>query len=806
MSHSSEEDARRRAVVEVYLPENLVAASDATAVSEEVRGTSASASASSAAPTEASLIAEAIAKLPPDLVCMAEDKKRKAKSADPGWKYGFWPDPGKKEFIQCIFCEKVVPAGIKRFKQHLAGGFCDAVQCHKAPELVRREMNCYLAKRSRAQVPQNQDTGVESETEEDTVEVGGSGSAAAPAAQPAAHTSVKVPNSGTKSKQGKKIAQASMGNFVVSAPPKPQTQKHSKSVSSLLCKSPEEVVAERHKSKMSQPTLEYSTKSKEAKQIVDDHVADFFYENGISLNAINSRSWEIMLESIGQYGPGYRSPSYHQIRNPLLDRAVNKTEELKKKHEQSWKEYGCTIMTDGWTDTSHRHLINFLANIPAGTFFLGSVDASSEIANASLLADLLEKQIDKVGKENVVQIVTDNGANFKAAGRILMERVLTLFWTPCAAHCLDLMMEDIGKIREFSSCINSAKKVCRFIYKHGRILDLMREKIGGDLVRPAVTRFATSYLTLASMHKNKAGLRSMFVSEEWQSHNLSKSSEGRRAENTVLSIDFWKKVEYCIKATQPLLIALRIADGDETPALPKIMAAMDVAKKTIKETLADKQSLLDAVMECYGKRWENQMEQKLYGAGLFLNPGKYFAIKEKDMRQARKLRCMFNDIVWKMVPDESEARKISKQADDYDRAGGESFSKRLAIIERNNKNPVLWWDAFGVHAFELQSLAKRIVSLCCSASGCERNWSAFAHVSAIFYGCRTAGIGKGRQGQIHQEMIAVVMKKRRTELHQNRRKMQVEHQEQMKKWRTREWRKTPADLEQMMEMMNSMWM
>jgi hypothetical protein len=44
---------------------------------------------------------------------------------------------------------------------------------------------------------------------------------------------------------------------------------------------------------------------------------------------------------------------------------------------------------------------------------------------------------------------------------------------------------------------------------------------------------------------------------------------------------------------------------------------------------------------------------------------------------------------------------------------------------------VLWWNAFGGHAFELQSLAKRIVSLCCSASGCERNWSAFAHVSAI---------------------------------------------------------------------------
>jgi hypothetical protein len=117
------------------------------------------------------------------------------------------------------------------------------------------------------------------------------------------------------------------------------------------------------------------------------------------------------------------------------------------------------------------------------------------------------------------------------------------------------------------------------------------------------------------------------------------------------------------------------------------MAAMDFAKKTIKETLAEKPTLRDDVLKYFDERWTNQMEQKLYGAALFLNPGKYFAIKEKDRRLATKLRCMFNDIVWKMVPDESEARIISKQADDYDRAEGECFSKRLAIIERNDKNP-----------------------------------------------------------------------------------------------------------------------
>jgi hypothetical protein len=53
----------------------------------------------------------------------------------------------------------------------------------------------------------------------------------------------------------------------------------------------------------------------------------------------------------------------------------------------------------------------------------------------------------------------------------------------------------------------------------------------------------------------------------------------------------------CLRASQPLLVALRIADGDETPAAPEIMAAMDVAKTTIKDPLKDKPSLLKEVLE-----------------------------------------------------------------------------------------------------------------------------------------------------------------------------------------------------------------
>lgn len=389
-----------------------------------------------------------------------------------------------------------MPSGIKRFKQHLASGFGDTMKCARVPEVVSKEMHTYLRRNMRVVITADGDEGVE---EGEQIDVG------------------PLPSSGTKTKQTKKqIAQASMSSFVVAAPIKPNTQKASKSVSAMLCKTPEEVVAERHKNRTSQTTLEHCTKKgTEAKQIVDDHVADFLYENKIPLNVVNSRSWQIMMESIGQYGPGYRGPSYYEARVPWLERAVKRTSTLRAKHEEAWKEYGCSIMSDGWTDIRQRHLINFLANSPAGTYFLGSVDASTEIANANMLADLLEKQIIKVGKEHVVQMITDNGANFKAAGRILMDRIPHLFWTPCAAYCLDLLLEDIGKIKELNTCINMAKKVSRFLYKHGRLHSLMREKLGGDLVRPGVTRFATSFLTLASMYKHKSKLQGLFVSDEW---------------------------------------------------------------------------------------------------------------------------------------------------------------------------------------------------------------------------------------------------------------------------------------------------
>ena len=81
------------------------------------------------------------------------------------------------------------------------------------------------------------------------------------------------------------------------------------------------------------------------------------------------------------------------------------------------------------------------------------------------------------------------------------------------------------------------------------------------------------------------------------------------------------------------------------------------------------------------------MEQKLHGAAMFLNPSKFFKMKETNRRLAARLRSMFNDVLWKMVPDDELQSKISKLADDYERTEGKCFTKQMAIKDRDKKSP-----------------------------------------------------------------------------------------------------------------------
>jgi hypothetical protein len=192
------------------------------------------------------------------------------------------------------------------------------------------------------------------------------------------------------------------------------------------------------------------------------------------------------------------------------------------------------------------------------------------------------------------------------------------------------------------------------------------------------------------LHKHRDALKALFLNEEWMGNKLAKTTAGEQVRNTVLSVEFWNSVEDCLRASAPLLVVLRVVDGDERPAMPEVAALMKIAKEKIKLSFAteNKKNLLRDIIRIIEKRWVTQMDHPLYGAALYLNPGRLHSlIQANDDETVGQLRCCFLDVLGKMVEDEETRNKIDAQSLDYEGLRGAAFSNKMAMQNLDKLNP-----------------------------------------------------------------------------------------------------------------------
>ena len=133
---------------------------------------------------------------------------------------------------------------------------------------------------------------------------------------------------------------------------------------------------------------------------------------------------------------------------------------------------------------------------------------TNKVKNNDYLHGLMNEVVEEVGEEYVVHIVTYNEATYKVASKKLMITRPHLFWSPCATHYIDLIIEDIGKKPWINKVIQTARKITLFIYNHNWVIALMKTKTDGhELLRPDIIRFATNYIALESLYKHRVGLQ-----------------------------------------------------------------------------------------------------------------------------------------------------------------------------------------------------------------------------------------------------------------------------------------------------------
>ncbi|XP_021751854.1 uncharacterized protein LOC110717460 isoform X1 [Chenopodium quinoa] len=630
---------------------------------------------------------------------------------DPGWEHGIAQDERKKK-VKCNYCGKIVSGGINRFKQHLARIPGEVAPCKNAPDEVfmkiKENMKWHRtgrkhrrpdAKETPSFFVHSDDEPEEDEPDEDLLH----------------HLNKDRVVMGGK-RLGKDFRRGSSGMSSGSCS-EMFLKKHRQNPTIL-------------KTSMNHMPLTYKQGScgpnKRNRKEVVSAICEFFYYAGIPMQAANSLSFQKMLELVGHYGPDLIGPSSQLISGRFLHDELSTVKSYLAEYRTCWAVTGCSIMADSWKNSQGRTLINFLVSCPRGVYFVSLVDATDVVDDPLSLFKLLDKVVDEIGEENVVQVVTQNTPSYKTAGKMLEDKRKNLFWTPCAAYCIDRILADFTKIKLVGECIEKAQKVTKFIYNRIWLLNLMKKEYTGgqDILRPAITRYAANFISLQGVFDHRISLREMFQSSKWLLCRFSRPDDGKDVEKIVSNASFWKKMQYVLKSVHPILHALHKVDINSNLSMPYVYSDIVRAKLAIKSIHGDDARKYGPFWNVIDSHLSSLFHHPLCVAAYSLNPAYRY---RPDYQANPEVVRGLNECIVRLEPDRGRQVSASMQISDFISAKAD-FGTELAISTRTELDPAVWWQQHGVNCLELQRLAVRILSQTCSSFGCEHSWSIYDEI------------------------------------------------------------------------------
>ncbi|CAI9289025.1 unnamed protein product [Lactuca saligna] len=358
---------------------------------------------------------------------------------------------------------------------------------------------------------------------------------------------------------------------------------------------------------------------------------------------------------------------------------------------------GVTIMSDGWSDPTRKPLINFMATSGNGPLFLKAVNCFREVKNSFFIAELMKEVINEIGHENVVQIITDNAANCKAAGEIIKSQFPHIYWTPCVVHMLNLALNNIcspgnvetneltyDQCRWIKEVHEEAFAIKNFIMNHNMRLSIFTKFTPLRLLSVANTRFASIIMMLKRLKQIKRGLQAMVIREEWSSYRLDDTEKANSVKEYILNDDWWDKVAYILSFIGPIYEMIRACDTDK-PCLHLVYQ-------------------IDAWL----------MEDSTRCA-----PHKDGEISQERMKCFRRF-----------FPNDDEYSRVLDEYAMFSMKSG-PFEDLTSISKMATMEPKNWWVNFGAQTPFLQTLAFRLLGQPSFSSCAECNWSTYAFIHSL---------------------------------------------------------------------------
>ncbi|KAM0853136.1 hypothetical protein ACQ4PT_051273 [Festuca glaucescens] len=321
-------------------------------------------------------------------------------------------------------------------------------------------------------------------------------------------------------------------------------------------------------------------------------------------------------------------PTAKEIDGIYLDKNYDEATEWLKLFKQDWKNYGVTVMCDSWTGPAE-----------------------------FLYREIKKVVVEEIGHETVVQIVTDNGSNYKKACKTLVEQPEYdhIVWQPCAAHTVNLMLKDMAKFPEVDVIVKSAKQICRFFHNHNNLHDSMKKNVGGELIKPNATRFGTVFMFLQSYHEKKNQFRKWMVSDNWKECIWKDDPDYVFAEELLSSNMWWAALEWVLHMLEPLYKALRYADTRKKCTLSGFKKSMMSAVQDMGSHLGAGLAMFHRVMSKVSKRIDAMQKDTLMVAADVLDPYTHYQI---NMSNIPEFVAALTDAIEKIADPDSAVLAI----------------------------------------------------------------------------------------------------------------------------------------------------
>ncbi|XP_057865649.2 uncharacterized protein LOC131073259 isoform X2 [Cryptomeria japonica] len=475
----------------------------------------------------------------------------------------------------------------------------------------------------------------------------------------------------------------------------------------------------------------------EAGDIAEEDIGRCIYANGLAFNVVCSPYWQKMVRSINEAPRGFKGPGYEKVRTILLDKEVKNVENSLKPIRDSWIETGVSIVSDGWKDARNCPLVNVLAVYTRGAMFLRAVDCEGQLKDSPFIANILFQAIEQVGPQNVVQVITDNAKNCRAAGLLVEERYKHIFWTPCAVHSLNLMLQKIGnKIEWIKKMYGDAQEIQMFITNHHMSQAIFRQFSRLELLKVAETRFASQTIVLRRLVKVKEALSRMVTNANWSIWRQSIGTRGAAIKAMILDDSWWDLAEYLLRFTEPILSMNRYTDMDR-PCLGEVYDGIDSMIKDMKTIINQKEQdpeekFFKEIQKIMVERW-NKMTTRLHLLAFALSP-KYYSREVLNKSSTRvapyrdhEVAIGYKAALRRLFPDSLRAvvRAEVMSFTSTDDCGIE------ALEDKANVDAHKWWYYHGEIYQNLQPIAVKVLSQVASSSSSERNWSTYSFIHSI---------------------------------------------------------------------------